>query len=478
MIRKIIITIGSGVILLVGSGCAVINPTNPYDSAAAGLTRSHTPAAVMQNHSKNVKEEKVSAHFSLTLGDAVKMALENNPQVAAAKHEIDAAAARHSQALAKALPSITAMGGYTHDKDDQRLLPSHYNGEPGVYGDDIYSADIVLTQPLFAGGRLIKEISATKLLTRAATHRLSRTKKELVFNVTSTFYAILAQKKVVDSLKFSKKAIEEHLKQVNNLIAQKKAARVDRLRTEVRLADIIQELTRAQNVLSVQKRVLANLMGLADIGGKFDVKGDLVSEQRLSLDLQSSFAKAFEHRSDYLAARAALEAAANEVDVARAGHWPVVSLQGTYGMRWADDPSVYPPGTDKSEDLGRIGVYVNLPIFESGRITAKVREQRAALAAAREKLRALELAIRLDVETAALNIETAQKRINTTEKAILQSKETFRIEREKYDQGKGSITDVLDAQSAMLVSQTNYFKALADFNTAIAQMRLATGEMK
>jgi len=48
----------------------------------------------------------------------------------------------------------------------------------------------------------------------------------------------------------------------------------------------------------------------------------------------------------------------------------------------------------------------------------------------------------------------------------------------KYDQGKGSITDVLDAQSAMLDSQTNYYRALADYNTALAQMDLATGVVK
>ncbi len=476
MIQKTITAIGLGVILLTGTGCAIFNPTDPYPAGMTDRQNLYISQEVTQNNSDNLKKEKLSDNSSLTLSDTIRIALKNNPQVAAARHEIDIASARHDQAFAMALPALSATGGYTHDMDDQRLLPSHYNGEPGVYGDDIYSADIVLTQPLFTGGRLIKEISATKLLAQAAAHRLSRTKKELVFNVTSTFYAILAQKEVVESLVFSQKAMEEHLKQVTNLIAQKKAARVDRLRTEVRLADIVQQLTRAENVLSVQTRLLANLMGIEDDHKTFDINGDLVVSAFTPVDTHSAVLSAFKHRSDYLAARAGLEASADRVDAARAGHWPSIFLVGTYGMRWADDPAVFPDGTDKSEDIGRVGVYVNLPIFESGRITAKVREQSAALAAAREKLRSLELAIRLDVEIAVLNIETAQKRIDTTQKAVDQSKETLRIEREKYDQGKGSITDVLDAQSAMLNSQTNYYQALADFHTAVAQMHLATGE--
>ncbi len=467
--------IGWGVILLMGSGCSILNPADPYHPKSAGSQNRYAHPADMQNNVENLKKNP-SENVTLTLSNAIRIAIENNPQVAAARHEIDMASARHDQAFANALPSLSATGGYTHDMDDQRLLPSHYNGEPGVYGDDIYSVDIVLKQPLFAGGRLIKEISATRLLTQAAAHRLSRMKKELIFNVTSTFYAILAQKKVVESLLFSQKTMEEHLKQVNNLIAQKKAAGVDRLRTEVRLADIVQQLTQAENVLSVQVRLLANLMGIEDDHKTFNINGDLVVPDFTSVDTHSAVLSAFKHRSDYLAARAALEASADRLDAARAEHWPSIFLVGTYGMRWADDPAVFPDGTDKSEDIGHIGVYINLPIFQSGRITAKVREQSAALAAAREKLQALELAIRLEVETAVLNIETAQKRIYTTQKAIDQSKESLRIEREKYDQGKGSITDVLDAQSAMLNSQTNYYQALADFHTAIAQLHLATGE--
>jgi outer membrane protein len=79
------------------------------------------------------------------------------------------------------------------------------------------------------------------------------------------------------------------------------------------------------------------------------------------------------------------------------------------------------------------------------------------------------------VETAVLNVGASLERVHATEKAIEQAKESLRIEREKYDLGKGAIVDVLDAQSALLDSQTNYYRALADYNVALAQLRLATG---
>jgi len=130
-----------------------------------------------------------------------------------------------------------------------------------------------------------------------------------------------------------------------------------------------------------------------------------------------------------------------------------------------------------AEDVGRIGIGVDLPLFEGGRTHARVREERAKLGASQERFRKLELQIRLEIETALSNVKSAFERVQTTEKAIDQARETLRIEREKYELGKGAIADVLDAQAALLEVETNLYRALADFNTAKAQVQLAMGEM-
>jgi outer membrane protein TolC len=75
-----------------------------------------------------------------------------------------------------------------------------------------------------------------------------------------------------------------------------------------------------------------------------------------------------------------------------------------------------------------------------------------------------------------LNIQSSRERIDATRKAVDQALESLRIEGLKYDAGKGAILDVLDAQSALLDSQVNYYRALTDFHTALAQLRFATGE--
>lgn len=455
-------------VLALFSGCVMSHPTDPYAGRTA-YGEGRPPDGV------SPLSKRKSVDGPLTLDHCIDIALENNPDPRAATYEVSAAKAQRDIAAGRRLPSLNLVGGYNRFLDSQRLIPAQENFEIGVFSRDIFAGDLVVSLPLFTGGQLTSEIKAAELLQRSAEHGLARTKEELVFNVSSVFYGILAQRHVIESLEFSRQALREHDRRIQDLIAVRKAAKVDQLRTQVRIADLEQRLARERNLLAIQSRVLTNLLGLDRSDEPVEPVGDLVFSRIFTPEVDRSLREAFEGRTDYLAARTALEAQAKTVDAARAAHWPTILLQGAYGGRWAVDPTDRPSGADSSDDVGRLGIALDIPIFEGGRIEARVRQEMARLSAEQERLRRLELQVRLDVETAVLNIGSAVQRVEATGKAIEQAEESLRIEREKYNLGRGAITDVLDAQAALLDSQTNYFRALADHSTASAQLKLAVG---
>lgn len=450
-------------------GCVLINPTDPY----AGL---HAGSRYQRRPHRSTSAEQTTLSGPITLDQAIATALELNPGIARAAQEVDAAHARRDYSVGAVLPELGLRGGYARTLDDQRLIPARGPGEEGVFDDDIFSTDLVVSMPLFAGGRLISEIQARELLQAAARHRLARTQRELVFNVSSVFYRILAQRYVIASLEFSRDAMREHLRRVNELIEAQKAAPVDRLRIEVRLADLEEQLARQRSLLKIQERTLTSLIGIAGSSEPVTPSGELRLLATESPDVGESLGRVFEQRADYQAARAALEAQAKRVDRARGERWPTATLQGSYGYRWAASPTTQPAGNDREEDFGRVELLIDVPLFKGGRINAQIREQQALLAAERSRLRELELQIELEVETSVLNIQSARERVSATQAAISQAEESLRIEREKYALAKGSITDVLDAQTALLNAQTTHYNALADHNVALDQLKLATGD--
>jgi outer membrane protein TolC len=414
---------------------------------------------------------------ALTLPQAIQFALANNPEVAAAGWDARAAQAQYDQTIWEIVPSLKSSGGYARYLDPQRLLPARSPTDPGIWSRDIVSGDLVLTLPLFTGGRLIAQTGAANLLQQAAEHRLARSRGELVFNVSSLFFAILAQQELVKSLAGSQAALEAHLKAVDALIAAQKAARIDRLRTEVRLADIRQRLVKENNVKAIQYRALANLLGTAGAADTLTLEGELESEaDEPAPSLGDALTQARTMRDDYQAAQLAAKAQAQSVATAAAGHWPNLILQATYGERWAAGATSGSPLASTLEDAGRVGVALDFPLLDQGRVAARVREQQARLAAARQRLRKFELQVQTEVEAALLNITSARERVAVTQKSVEQAEEGLRIERQKYELGKGVTSDVLDAQAAFLDAQTSYYRAWADLRTARAQLQLAIGE--
>lgn len=407
----------------------------------------------------------------LTLEQCLDIAIKNNPDIAQRQWDTEIARAEKDIAAGALWPSIHLEGGYEHDREDKLIQPRRPGAyETMLFTDDLVSGNVVLTMPIYTGGRIQNQIKAADLLTKSARQQLVYSRSELVFNVTSIYYSMLGQQEVINSLIFSQQALQEHYKRTDELMKAQKAAQVDLMRTEVRLADIEQKLIRERNLLDIQGIVLAGLMGCDTASREVDIQGQL-AVGTMPDELSNGLAAALSRRQDYLSLKSKLEYQRRMLDVAQSRKLPEVSLRATYGNRWDSDDF------DKDNELGSVGIFAQIPLFEGGSIEAGIRRERSRLRAQQEGLRKLELRIQVEVETAVSNIESTHARIGVTEKGMKMAKESLRIECEKYDLGKGAIVDVLDAQSALLDSQMNYYRALADYNTAIAQFHLAVGEV-
>ena len=77
---------------------------------------------------------------------------------------------------------------------------------------------------------------------------------------------------------------------------------------------------------------------------------------------------------------------------------------------------------------------------------------------------------------AYLNITYARERTESSKEDIESAKENVRIERLKYQTGAGTTTDYLDAQTDLLRTEADYFRAYFDEEVARAALKKAIGE--
>ncbi len=437
--------------------------------AMVGLTTAVLLAAALSEYATASGPTAQAVEGPITLPEAIEISLANNPELAAQRFGVDAASAKSDVAVGARLPEVRLRGDYSFYRDPRLIKPRR----PGTYNalsftDRLLSGDFIVRMPLYTGGRLKNQVVRADLIAQARWEKLLYSRTELMFNVSSVFYAMLGQREVINSLRFSQKALEQHRKKTEELLNAQKAAKVDLLRTEVRLADLQQQQLRERNLLDIQGYLLASLLGLGGEDRPLDVKGHLTLPV-VPADVDHGLAIAFANRQDYESLKSQVLAQQKQIAIAKSEGLPELWFRGSYGDRWATDSS-------KHNEVGELGIVFDAPLYKGGRVRARVRQENCELAASRQRLRKLELKIQLEVQTATSNIKFTRARVDATRKAIEQAIESLRIETEKYDVGKGAIVDVLDAQSALLNTQTYYYRALAEYNTALAEFRVAVGE--
>ena len=456
--------------LLAGCARPPASPTLP--PRVTGQQAYTPPFSSPENQSRTSTEQQ---HTVLTLQQCIAIGIKNNPELRAVESDVAAAEAKLSGSTAAMFPKVSAVGGYTYYKEDVRLLQGTYNGEPALYTDQVASGDLVLSMPLFAGGKLYNQMLASELLQFSAKNKQTFSQEELEFNITSLYLNIIAQKRVIESLDRSHASLTEQTKQIQAKIDVQKAAKVELLRAEVRLADVQQRRIAENNAYVTARLTLINLMGVTIPEEMLVLAEKLQAPEKVADIKIPSITEVLLKRQDYQAAMKALEAQGKMVSSAQGAHWPQVSLKGSYSHKRA--VGSYEATKAPSEgEIGNIGVMVEIPLFDGGAISARVREEKAKQSAAQQRLIKLEKQIGLEVQSAVLSIQSSLSRIEAARTGQEQAAESYRIESMKYELGKGTILDTLDAESSLLQADVTYYRALADYYTAKAKFRLATGE--
>jgi len=153
----------------------------------------------------------------------------------------------------------------------------------------------------------------------------------------------------------------------------------------------------------------------------------------------------------------------------RASTYPQVALSGGYNYQ-QNKYLVF-------QDLWSVGLGLKWEIFDGGvtRHNANALIQKAdSLISLRNDASSF---VALQVRQAYLDLEETLKRVNVTRDAVEQSEENLKVAKDRYREGVGTNTEVLDAETLRTKSYTNYYNAIYDAVAAHIHLRYAAGEL-
>ncbi len=400
----------------------------------------------------------ISSAASLSINEAVNMAIDNNNSIKIATEETNVAMANLS--AAKGANGVSISLGSSLSASDGVKDGIDSNFEKG--NSNSISASI----PIYTGNKNELNIDNSKIDLEKSQLNLERTKETVKYDTVKAYYDILEAKRTIDIDQESVDNYQQHLTNVQNLYAAGSVPKSDLLRSEVALSDAQQSLISAKNTYDINLSTFRNIIKL-DRNENVVLTEDF-SYEPFKMSLSECLDYAINFRRDLKSAQLDLDVAKNDIEIAKAGYLPTVDF--SISSSW--DKQALPSGNDYDY---RANVSANWNIFDSNVTRSNVQAAEANYNKAGYTLSDTEDNVDLEVRQAYLNMREAEKRFNSTSLAVQQAQEDYFIASEKYRVGAGIILDVIDAELALSQAKLNYTSAQYDYARYKANLEYAIG---
>ena len=415
------------------------------------------------------------AAVPLSLKATIERALEANLSLKQSQEEVKAAEETRKAVITRFLPTLSTSYDYLHRNKEltQELTGLGPAPEFVVRPEDEYTFVTSFTQPIFRGFELINQYKISDLGLDAAELGEKITRQDVILDAKNAYYSVLKAQKLKDVAEQRVIQIAAQKEVAENFYEVGMSPLNDLLQAQASLANARQGLIVTQNNLEIARSQF-NIVLRRPVNSPVVIE-DILDYTPFVQDIDYCLSNARDNRLEIRVADLEVEIAEKEVQLARKDYYPSINLTGRYtriGDSWEVD------GGEGISDAAswNIEALAQWNFWEWGRTGFGVKEKLHRLSQAQYRRSQILDSIELEVKTAFLRTEEGERNILTVEKAIEQAKENFRINQERFKEQVATTTDVLDAQTLLSDTLTNYFNALYDFKISNATLFRAMGQ--
>jgi outer membrane protein TolC len=282
------------------------------------------------------------AQEALTLRQAVNLALQSNPLVAAADAGEKEAEARIHQARSGYAPRLQLSESLQRSNNPvfvfSSLLTQHQFSEgnfaigplnrPDALNN--YQARLMVEQVVFDAGQTSRSVEAARFTRQMAGENTRRSQSEVVLNVLRTYFGVVLAENNLDVARQSVESGQADLERAESIYQSGRSTQPDVLAVRVHLAAMREQQIRASNDLAVARAALNEALGVS-LDRTFELTTPLDSGAAATEATLEEYRRlATESRPEIRQAELAQRLAQTQQQIADATYWPQVVFQGIF----------------------------------------------------------------------------------------------------------------------------------------------------
>lgn len=414
---------------------------------------------------------------TLTLEQALEIALSENPTIKIADQEIEIKRYAKQGTYASLYPQIDATAQYQRVIEKQ-TMSMDFGGQTQsikVGSDNSFNGGVTAAMPI-VNAQLWTSLKISALDVELAVEKARSSRLDMVEQVAKAYYSALMAK---ESLALYKRVYDNAVE--NNKNVKKKydvgsVSEYDLITSNVSVQNAIPNVFEAENSVTLTLWQLKALLGI-DLQKNIDVAGSLMDYEaamsygydlaQLNLEDNSTM-KQFDIQEQQLQKALKLTKMANvpTLSINAAYLYTALGNDGKFFVRDAWNPYSY------------AGVQLNIPIFAGNAKRAATRQARLNLSNIQLQRENTERQLRVAIVQYINNMDTSVKQFHSANATVEQAQRGYDISVKRYEIGSGTLVEVDNSQLALTQAELSRNQSVYNFLTSKVALDKVLGKFE
>ncbi|SIS72093.1 outer membrane protein [Zobellia uliginosa] len=392
-----------------------------------------------------------------SLQDCISYALENNITVKDATLSKNISEVDYSKAKASRLPNLfgSASQGFSNGTTIDPITSDYVS-------DQIHNTNLGINSSvtLFQGNQINNQIQQNKLLLEQSSLLEEEAKNSIVISILETYLQTLYSKEGITIAENNLEASEKEVLRAKSRLDAGSIALSDYTEAQSQAATNKYQLIAAKNDYAQHIITLKQLLELSPLD-TMEIETMAENSDLINLELNKEiiYTNALAYLPEVEASQADIAINEKELDIAKGGYLPTLSLVGSLGTGYTSlNDNTFGDQLDVNFNQ-KLGLSLSIPIFNRNQTKAAVKTATINIERAQLQKQSVEKEVIKKVETAYENAVSSQEQLIAAQASLEAAEQSYNLAQKKYELGALSTTDLVISQNTYTNAQQNYLQA-------------------
>lgn len=434
-------------------------------------------AAAAQEQLQGESAPAQSDVLTLSLEEALQIALSENPTIKIADEEIEIKRYAKQGAYASLYPQIDATGSYQRVLAKQ-TMSMDFGGQTQtikVGSDNSFNGGITAGMPII-NAQLWASLKVSALDVELAVEKARSSRLDMVEQVTQAYYTVLLAK---ESLRVYRSVYDNAVENNKNIRKRYEVGSVsefDLISSNVSVQNAEPNVFAAENSVILTLWQLKALLGI-DLTRNIDVTGSL-------MDYEASLAQAYDISQIDLENNSALkqldlqeQQLEKAVQITKLANVPSLSLSAAYlYTALGNDGKFFKK--EAWNPYSYAGLQLNIPIFAGNSRRAATRQARLNMSSLQLQRENIERQLRVSIINNLNNMDTSVRQFGSSAATVAQAQRGYDIAVKRYEVGSGTLVEIDNSQLALTQAELSRNQSIYNFLTSKVALDKIIGDLE